>query len=61
VLCRLALKGTLIDAGTFTLARVASAAVTLWLIMLARRTAPASTAGGNWIEALGPVIAGKAR
>ncbi|NSX14353.1 DMT family transporter [Cupriavidus taiwanensis] len=57
LLCRLALKGTTIDAGTFTLARVAAAAAVLWLIVLARRQAGrngagAITLGGNWVSAL---------
>ncbi|MCO4890577.1 DMT family transporter [Cupriavidus sp. WGtm5] len=57
LLCRLALKGTTIDAGTFTLARVAAAAAVLWLIVMARRQARrpgvgAMTLGGNWISAL---------
>lgn len=57
LLCRLALKGTTIDAGTFTLARVAAAAAVLWLIVMARRQAGrkgagAMTLGGNWLSAL---------
>lgn len=57
LLCRLALKGTTIDAGTFTLARVAAAAAVLWLIVMARRQAGrngagAMTLGGNWVSAL---------
>lgn len=57
LLCRLALKGTTIDAGTFTLARVAAAAAVLWLIVVARRQAGrhgagAMTLGGNWVSAL---------
>ena len=57
LLCRLALKGTTIDAGTFTLARVAAAAAVLWLIVMARRQAArrgagAMALGGNWVSAL---------
>ncbi|MDR6410420.1 DMT family transporter [Paraburkholderia terricola] len=49
LLCRLALKGAGIDAATFTLARVVSAALTLWLI-LRIRAAPRGIAG-NWYSA----------
>ncbi|MDQ0138991.1 DMT family transporter [Cupriavidus necator] len=55
LLCRLALKGTTIDAGTFTVARVAAAAAVLWLIVMARRQAGRErgmTLGGNWVSAL---------
>ena len=44
LLCRLALKSTDIDAASFTLIRLASGALTLWLIMLGRRT----NATGSW-------------
>jgi drug/metabolite transporter (DMT)-like permease len=49
ILCRLALKTTGIDAASFTLVRIASGALVLWLIM--RR--PGSTSGptGNWASA----------
>ncbi|WP_086972930.1 DMT family transporter [Caballeronia glebae] len=36
LLCRLALKGARIDAASFTLVRIASAALVLWIILLAR-------------------------
>ncbi|SAK60197.1 membrane protein [Caballeronia calidae] len=36
LLCRLALKGTQLDAASFTLVRIASAALVLWAILLAR-------------------------
>jgi drug/metabolite transporter (DMT)-like permease len=49
LLCRLALKGAGIDAATFTLVRVVSAALTLWLI-LRIRGAPRGIAG-NWYSA----------
>ncbi|AQV97289.1 EamA/RhaT family transporter [Cupriavidus necator] len=57
LLCRLALKGTTIDAGTFTLARVAAAAAVLWLIVMARRQVSRAgvrgiSLGGNWVSAL---------
>ncbi|WP_354682525.1 DMT family transporter [Cupriavidus necator] len=57
LLCRLALKGTTIDAASFTLARVAAAAAVLWLIVLARRQMQRaghreSSLQGNWISAL---------
>jgi drug/metabolite transporter (DMT)-like permease len=54
LLCRLALKGTAIDAATFTLVRVVSAAVVLWLILRVRRVSPgvSRAMGGNWPSAL---------
>ncbi|UIF90249.1 DMT family transporter [Cupriavidus sp. UYPR2.512] len=59
LLCRLALKGTTIDAASFTLARVAAAALVLWVIVVARhqlvRTFVAQRlppVEGNWISAL---------
>ncbi|WP_439669837.1 Permease of the drug/metabolite transporter (DMT) superfamily [Cupriavidus necator] len=59
LLCRLALKGTTIDAASFTLARVAAAALVLWVIVVARhqlvRTVVAQRlppVEGNWISAL---------
>ena len=49
LLCRLALKTTLIDAATFTSARLISGAVILWLIVRVRGgTHPKS---GSWISA----------
>jgi len=50
LLCRLALKGAGVDAATFTLVRVVSAALTLWL-MLRARGSPRGIAG-NWYSAL---------
>ena len=47
LLCRLALKTTGIDAASFTLIRLASGALTLWLIMAFRKT----SATGNWTSA----------
>ena len=52
ILCRLALKGTAIDAATFTLARVGSAAAALWLILLVRHGPRGLARGGNWPSAL---------
>ncbi|MFS8977071.1 DMT family transporter [Cupriavidus necator] len=57
LLCRLALKGTTIDAASFTLARVVAAAAVLWLIVVARRQMGRArmqdaSLGGNWISAL---------
>ncbi|MEM5436245.1 DMT family transporter [Paraburkholderia diazotrophica] len=49
LLCRVALKGTSVDPATFTTVRVVSAAVTLWIILRARRIS--LPVGGNWISA----------
>ncbi|AXE92781.1 DMT family transporter [Paraburkholderia terricola] len=49
LLCRLALKGAGIDAATFTLARVVSAALTLWLILRIRGASRGIA--GNWYSA----------
>ena len=46
VLCRLALAQTAIDAATFTTIRIVAGAVTLWLIVHARR----GNVAGNWIS-----------
>lgn len=50
LLCRLALKQTTIDAATFTLIRILSGAIALWLILRARKTR--RTNAGNWPSAL---------
>ncbi|GJH30106.1 DMT family transporter [Caballeronia novacaledonica] len=54
LLCRLALKGTQIDAASFTLVRIASAALVLWIMLRARIShARADTRrAGNWVSAL---------
>jgi len=52
ILCRLALKGTAIDAASFTLVRVVSAAAALWLILLFRHGPGRLARGGNWPSAL---------
>lgn len=49
LLCRLALKTTGIDAGSFTSLRIISGALVLWLIV--RLRGPASPTGGNWLAA----------
>jgi drug/metabolite transporter (DMT)-like permease len=49
LLCRLALAGTSIDAGTFTSVRIVSGALTLWIIVQLRRGAPGLA--GNWASA----------
>lgn len=50
LLCRLALKHTTIDAGSFTLIRLIAGAAMLWLVVRMRGGAPAG--GGNWPSAL---------
>ncbi|MEM5429963.1 DMT family transporter [Cupriavidus oxalaticus] len=59
LLCRMALEGTTIDAGSFTLARVAAAAAVLWIIVVVQhRLLRADTEArfpplaGNWVSAL---------
>ena len=49
LLCRAALKGTQIDAATFTTVRIVSGAFTLWLIVRLRAGLPAGQ--GNWRSA----------
>ncbi len=50
LLCRAALAHTGIDPASFTTLRLASGAITLWLV--ARLTRGAQTGGGNWPSAL---------
>lgn len=50
LLCRVALKNTAIDAGSFTSIRIISGAVVLWLIVLARGNAKCLM--GSWLSAL---------
>lgn len=50
VLCRAALKDTGIDAASFTAVRLASGALTLWLIVAMRNGR--ATAEGNWASAV---------
>lgn len=54
LLCRLALRGSGIDAASFTTLRLVSGALTLWLIVrLSARGSSAAPAGaGNWWSAL---------
>ncbi len=49
LLCRIALKDTAIDAASFTAIRLASGAITLWL--LARAGRAARSGAGNWLSA----------
>lgn len=49
LLCRLALRDAAIDPASFTAIRLASGAITLWLIVKFRY--PEVTARGNWISA----------
>jgi drug/metabolite transporter (DMT)-like permease len=50
LLCRAALKHTMIDAASFTAIRLISGAAMLWL--LARLTGNTRVGGGNWVSAL---------
>ncbi len=50
ILCRLALKTTAVDAAGFTLLRLGSGALALWLIVRART--PGRPGTGNWSSAL---------
>jgi drug/metabolite transporter (DMT)-like permease len=50
LLCRLALKDTGIDAASFTSLRMASGAITLWVI--SRMRSDARSGGGNWLSAM---------
>ena len=50
LLCRLALKRTTIDAASFTLIRILSGAIALWLIVIIRKTT--SQKAGSWASAL---------
>ncbi|SAK54693.1 DMT family transporter [Caballeronia ptereochthonis] len=58
LLCRLALKGTQIDAATFTLVRIAAAALVLQAILLARGGERRSglPRAGSWTSALALVV-----
>ncbi len=50
LLCRLALKHTSIDAASFTLIRIVSGAVCLWVIVRLRKGS--SVSSGSWMSAL---------
>lgn len=52
LLCRLALKQTRIDAASFTLIRIVSGAVVLWLILRMRSGPHRPPLQGNWLSAL---------
>ena len=52
LLCRFALRETRIDPASFTLARVASGAVVLWLLVMWRRHASSASRAGTWASAL---------
>lgn len=53
LLCRMALKETGIDAASFTLVRLVSGAVVLWIVTRMRRAAPrnGNSGNGNWLSA----------
>ena len=50
LLCRLALSQTTIDAASFTLIRLLSGVIALWLIVITRK--PGRPTAGNWTSAL---------
>ena len=50
LLCRLALKNTVIDAASFTAIRMVSGALVLWLVT--RQFRPSQPGEGNWLSAL---------
>ncbi len=50
LLCRVALRQTTIDAASFTLVRLFSGAIALWLIIIMRKGG--RTTAGNWTSAL---------
>jgi drug/metabolite transporter (DMT)-like permease len=52
LLCRLALKQTSIDPASFTLIRIASGAVVLWLILRTRAGGHRLPLQGNWLSAI---------
>ncbi len=51
LLCRLALSRPSIDAASFSLIRVLSGAMTLWLIVVLTRSKSNEPHGGNWLSA----------
>ena len=53
LLCRMALKETGIDAASFTLVRLVSGAVVLWIVTRMRRAPPRNggSGNGNWLSA----------
>lgn len=52
LLCRLALRDTAIDPGSFTTVRIMSGALTLWLIVRMRTHARSPAGAGNWASAM---------
>lgn len=52
LLCRVALRNTAIDPGSFSILRIASGALVLWLIVQSRPAATPSVPHGNWPSAL---------
>jgi drug/metabolite transporter (DMT)-like permease len=52
LLCRVALRDTAIDAGSFTSVRILSGALVLWLIVSLRRQPVPVAGAGNWASAL---------
>jgi len=52
LLCRLALAQPSIDAASFSLIRLLSGAITLWLIVILTRSRTAESLGGNWLSAI---------
>lgn len=52
LLCRVALRNTAIDPGSFAILRIVSGALMLWLIVRSRAGAKSSVRHGNWASAL---------
>ena len=52
LLCRVALRNTAIDPGSFTCLRIASGALMLWLIVQSRAGTKPSARLGNWASAI---------
>lgn len=52
LLCRVALRTTDIDPGSFTFLRIASGALVLWLIVRSRGRVTGAASDGNWASAM---------
>jgi drug/metabolite transporter (DMT)-like permease len=52
ILCRVALRDTAIDPGSFTTLRIVAGALTLWLIVRMRSQASPPAGAGNWSSAV---------
>ncbi|GAA4863345.1 EamA family transporter [Luteimonas vadosa] len=52
LLCRAALAGTAMDAAGFTVVRLASGALVLWVLLRMRHSASTGGGGGNWPSAI---------